>query len=318
MSDNTNSKQQIRKKKPQEGQCSKCGHINPVRARFCEECGNPLGGQICPNCGAPVPKEGDICENCGTWMLEGRCCFCSTEIPAGASFCPECGNPVGGIVCKQCGTLSYFDYCPECHTNLTEHADEMVEFLKKEPVIKEYLKTKQEYADILQQYSQLRSAIQPEEESLHEPEQESHRDVAAEIAAAAKRRKTKHLSRQDSSRTGAERKEPTTAGVPEERPDRPAPDTADTREDKDNRESEKEARRKRLEELKARGEALKKKLETPPPVPQTLTTNQEIRRYHMAIKPPFTKGWLCNAFNVIHNDPMHCTRPGDGGTWITE
>jgi hypothetical protein len=107
-------------------------------------------------------------------------------------------------------------------------------------------------------------------------------------------------------------------GVPETGPDRAEPNTADNRKTADNRESEKEARRKRLEALKARGEALKKKLETPPPVPQTLTTNQEIRRYQMAIKPPFTKGWLCNAFDVIHSDPMHCTRPGDGGTWVTE
>jgi ribosomal protein L40E len=47
--------------------CTRCGHANPDRARFCLECGVPV-------------KQG--------------CTSCGTELPAGAKFCLECGAAV--------------------------------------------------------------------------------------------------------------------------------------------------------------------------------------------------------------------------------
>ena len=46
-------------------QCPRCGQDSPLRSRFCEECGTPLGRP---------------------------CAHCSALLSAGARFCPECGN----------------------------------------------------------------------------------------------------------------------------------------------------------------------------------------------------------------------------------
>jgi ribosomal protein L40E len=323
MSDRLNYEKGKKRKEPQEsvrtpqdrqnrqkrihssGVCPNCGQANPPEALFCEECGTPLGGIICPNCGAQVPPEGDICEACGTWILDGQCCFCSTTLPAGASFCPECGNPVGGIVCGNCGTLSFFDYCPQCHARLTEQAEEMVELLRKEPEIRKYLEAKQEYADIQRKYRELEqyddgAGENPVEQDTNRTSDDSA--VTAAIVSAAQKRKRKYKEPENFGSTSPQLKERTSYNKKSENL---------------NNESEREERKKKLNQLKRRQEELKKQLSTPPPLPKGLTTNQEIRRYQMAIKPPSTRGWLCNAFHVIHEDPMHCTRPGDGGKWVT-
>ena len=47
--------------------CTRCGHANPERARFCLECGTPV---------------------------THGCTSCGTELPSGAKFCLECGTAV--------------------------------------------------------------------------------------------------------------------------------------------------------------------------------------------------------------------------------
>jgi len=44
--------------------CWNCGVPNPPAARFCSNCGKPLG-RNCPECGAPVTEEARFCGNCG-------------------------------------------------------------------------------------------------------------------------------------------------------------------------------------------------------------------------------------------------------------
>jgi ribosomal protein L40E len=51
--------------------CPRCQHENPLRAKFCLECGAGL---------APV------------------CVKCQTELPTSAKFCLECGEPVAARV----------------------------------------------------------------------------------------------------------------------------------------------------------------------------------------------------------------------------
>jgi hypothetical protein len=48
--------------------CPGCQHDNRATARFCENCGAPLGG---------------------------RCANCGSTLAAGANFCPDCGRPAG-------------------------------------------------------------------------------------------------------------------------------------------------------------------------------------------------------------------------------
>jgi len=83
----------------------------------------------CFNCGWGLSESADICENCGEWLLKGKCNFCYAEVEEGQKFCSECGNPPTGISCKSCGTLSHFDFCPQCNASLTEQASEAIELI---------------------------------------------------------------------------------------------------------------------------------------------------------------------------------------------
>lgn len=44
--------------------CPNCSSDNPLDARFCENCGQPLS-RVCPNCGQPVSPGAKFCKNCG-------------------------------------------------------------------------------------------------------------------------------------------------------------------------------------------------------------------------------------------------------------
>jgi class 3 adenylate cyclase/tetratricopeptide (TPR) repeat protein len=47
--------------------CANCGEENPDRAKFCLNCGSPLG--LCPNCGEQNPERAKFCLNCGTPLV---------------------------------------------------------------------------------------------------------------------------------------------------------------------------------------------------------------------------------------------------------
>ncbi len=116
-------------------ECPNCHFINETEAKFCAECGYDLStGEKCPKCGAKIVSPyADICEVCGEWLLEGKCKFCYADLEEGATYCAECGNPVAGIICPQCGRLSYFDFCKFCNTPLTHIAYKMIERVKANP-----------------------------------------------------------------------------------------------------------------------------------------------------------------------------------------
>lgn len=129
-------KKKIPAEEKKEGkECPNCHSINETDAKFCAECGYDFtGGGRCPKCGAKIiSPNADICEVCGEWLLEGKCKFCYADLEEGVTFCAECGNPVAGIVCPQCGKLSYFDFCKYCNTPLTAMAQKMIEKVKNFP-----------------------------------------------------------------------------------------------------------------------------------------------------------------------------------------
>lgn len=76
--------------------CPGCGQANVAGAQFCENCGNPLGGQPQQPFAQPQqqyspppqqfvpPQGGTACPNCGQANV------------AGAQFCENCGTPLGG------------------------------------------------------------------------------------------------------------------------------------------------------------------------------------------------------------------------------
>lgn len=50
--------------------CS-CGHKNPAKAKFCQECGKKFATKaFCPNCGVEVKKSAKFCSECGTKLGE--------------------------------------------------------------------------------------------------------------------------------------------------------------------------------------------------------------------------------------------------------
>lgn len=46
--------------------CPSCGAANAPTAKFCNNCGKPLGKVICPNCKAENAPGAKFCNNCGT------------------------------------------------------------------------------------------------------------------------------------------------------------------------------------------------------------------------------------------------------------
>ncbi len=70
--------------------CPKCGAAVKAGAKFCPECGSPMGN-VCPKCGAAVKAGAKFCPECGQ-KLQAVCPKCGAAVKAGAKFCPECGQ----------------------------------------------------------------------------------------------------------------------------------------------------------------------------------------------------------------------------------
>ena len=70
--------------------CPSCGARVSGSAKFCPECGKPLGN-VCPKCGKPVKAGAKFCPECGQ-PLQASCPKCGASVKAGAKFCPECGQ----------------------------------------------------------------------------------------------------------------------------------------------------------------------------------------------------------------------------------
>jgi hypothetical protein len=118
-------------------ECPNCHSINDPEIKFCADCGHDFSvRRQCPKCSAKIiSPNADICEVCGEWLLEEKCKFCYADIKEGQLYCSECGNPVAGIVCSQCGRLSYFDFCKFCNSPLTATAQKMIEKVKETPEV---------------------------------------------------------------------------------------------------------------------------------------------------------------------------------------
>ena len=84
--------------------CPKCGANVSSDAKFCEECGNPLG--VCPHCLNPVDSNLSLCPHCGKPIHSEYCSFCNAPMDADDNFCEECGN---GAVLKDTYELVPFD-----------------------------------------------------------------------------------------------------------------------------------------------------------------------------------------------------------------
>lgn len=75
--------------------CTACNAENPIKSKFCCECGSILEvpKKICSACGATVSGNVKFCSECGTSMQK-RNCECGAEISGSTKFCHECGKKV--------------------------------------------------------------------------------------------------------------------------------------------------------------------------------------------------------------------------------
>ncbi len=290
--------------------CPSCGAPNPPEALFCSECGASLEAPaFCPSCGAKTNPGADICASCGAWLLEGRCTFCYAPLPRDAAFCPECGNGRNGIVCPSCGRLSIFDFCSACSIPLTEGAKAAVEAAKNDPAASAVVEAMREAQSI--------------DGELAEIERELESVPLAEEAPSAPKARPK-----PSFFSAAHSAEILGSKAVIENAER-AKEESLRREAEAEAESARRAEASRVAELKAKKAALEaKRVEAEKAANAAMmkfknkkfATQQEARRYHMAMKPAHVSGWLCNFTNTVHpcpEGPNDCDQPQLGGCWYS-
>jgi len=282
--------------------CPNCGASVPEGALFCPECGSDLNNpSFCPNCGAKTSPGADICPICKTWLLEGQCKFCYTELAPDAVFCPECGNHKDGIQCPNCGTLSIFDFCTKCGTPLTEGAALALELAKDDPDAQKLVAAVEQAVTIEAELAKLEALLNADAPASPAPPPVrkslfSDRQFAS-IMKTGENRESAVLHRVEEEKKAAE-----TARMHEEQKRQ-----SDIREAK----ARKEALEKQKEEAIAAANAAKMKFKS-----KTFLSHQDARRFHNAMRPARTSGWLCNFTNTVHIDgPNGCDQPGLGGYW---
>ena|GEM_PF-4355361 len=212
----------------------------------------------------------------------------------GQKFCSNCGNPPEGIICPQCGTLSYFDFCPHCQTPLTEQATETIESVRNSTEIQELL--------------QMVDA--PVQESSNGQQQENSSEKLARYLAKVEKQQS------DESVTEIE-----------EKPAKSTFEEKSTFADVGrNIDVATRARKKAEEQLLEKQQEKKEKELLQKLREKQFKDNQEARRFFGALEvvlPVLVKkkktvkiGWLCNAYGVIHHHPQECAKAGWGGTWL--
>ena len=282
--------------------CPNCGVSIPDGALFCPECGFDLNTpSFCPNCGAKTSSGADICPVCKTWLLEGQCKFCYTELSPDAVFCPECGNPKDGIQCPDCGALSIFDFCTKCGKPLTEGAALALKLARDDPDAREMVAAVEQTVSIEAELARLEALIQSEPSVSPAPPPVkkslfSDRQLSS-IIKTAENREAAVLRREEE-----EKKAEETARMHEEQKRQ-----TEIREAK----ARKEALEKQKGESIAAAQAARMKFQN-----KTFISHQDARKFHNAMRPARTSGWLCNFTNTVHFDgPNGCDQPGLGGYW---
>ncbi len=293
--------------------CVSCGTVNPPEAEYCLECGSMLNAPLfCPHCGKPVNPGADICTFCGEWLLDGRCKFCYAEIPDDASFCPECGNDKNGIVCPSCGTKSIFDFCSKCNKPLTEYARSAAVAAQKDPEAKNFIETVRESISLERELSEI--------ERLIEEAGKNKEGQSPSIAAVSPVKPSFFSDAQIKEILGSEKTIAKAEKIKEEEAARN--EQLEEQRIRAVKDAEFDALMMKKAELekkksaaeKAANEAMLKFRN------KKFTTQQEARRYHMAMKPPEVTGWLCNFTNTVHlcpEGPNACDEPKLGGYWYT-
>jgi hypothetical protein len=239
----------------------------------------------CSNCGWGVTSTADICENCGEWLLTGKCNFCYADIEDGQKFCSECGNPPTGITCKACGTISHFDFCPNCNTPQTEQAQELIKELQDSVEF-------QNITNLTITESKVSNQIL--QNSL-----EQINNYLAKFNPATKKKKSFTLDTDDNN-------------IEE--------NIKATEESSNKVKSEQqnliEQEKKEIEAIRLLKDIQSKKFANNQEARRFFGALKIILPQVIIKRKPI--GWICNAYGCTHEAPQECADPSMGGTWIYE
>lgn len=216
----------------------------------------------------------------------------------GAKFCTKCGQTREGIVCPECGTLNFRNFCRVCNTPLTAMAQRAVTEAKNDPKFKAIQAKAEELAELQAQIEELQKGgghSAPAE--LSAADRAMLDDYAAVLASIG-------------------------VAKPQERKtveSRPQPERPRFEEKVKSLDEIMAAYREKAAEMDAALASL-----TPPP---DFTPEQQ-RDYYSARKigrmhTEITIGdgynpykWKCNLCGALHSNPTECAQPELGGTWI--
>jgi len=251
----------------------------------------------CPNCGWGVPSgDADICENCGEWLLKGQCNFCYAQVEEGQNFCADCGNPPEGIICRQCGQLSHFDFCPQCSIPLTEQAEETLELIQNSAEVQELLQINED---------DLEPSGEPEEQTANEL------DKLTRYLAKLDQQSQKKSKQSEPRKEGRKREKFVLQG--DAGPN--VEDRLKLLEQSPHNEKQKAflERKKEIQAMEMLKNACTK----------SFANNQEARRFFEALRQSLFSalsrhpmGWMCNAYGVVHDYPQECSATSRGGIWL--
>lgn len=272
--------------------CESCKTINDAANSFCEECGQPLNTSICPNCNAVTYPGQDICEACVCWLLKLQCNFCYAGLDSDDEFCPECGNPVAGIVCYNCSTLSHFDFCPKCNTPLTQQALDEIEKAKNDKDLVAIKNLFEELEELKVEIEEV-PRVSQEEIELQQQEEEK-RKILRQLHSFYKQEETKPSPEK-------EKKAPPKTEIKKE--SKPKINLSQQIAERNSR------RKKILQEIDEKLESLKNR---------TFNDSQQARRFFNANRPKGNYVWNCNYNNSLHPDPNNCGNAELGGRWVIE
>ena len=257
----------------------------------------------CPWCGEAVEPRYVICPHCGRSLTPDSCSFCGADMKPKARFCTSCGQPREGVECPKCGTVNSRNFCRNCNTPLTPHAQKAIEAAKSDPAFLALQKKADELAELHERIEQMRNA--PQNPAELSDEDKALLDEYAAVLGSL----------------GAMRPQPQTPSPTESAREarnetfRTRPSYDDTSMDMD---AIMRAYREKADEMNAALAAMTPPSDFTPEQQRDYFSARKVlhKETHYDLSGYEPSLWRCNYCGCLHNCPAECAEPQLGGTWI--